>query len=81
MAVLRSREFEDDLPYPEDGRFIFIIYREEESIPLTEQEAVTKLLDNTTVLVYDNEDNDRLVAYAIRTASGMGIESIDLNKV
>ncbi len=81
MAVLRDREFDDDLPYPEDGRFIFIIYREEESIPLTEQEAVTELLDNTTVLVYDNEDNDHLVAYAIRTASGMGIESIDLNKV
>ncbi len=81
MAVLRDREFDDDLPYPEDGRFIFIIYREEESIPLTEQEAVTELLDNTTVLVYDNADSDHLVAYTVRSASGMGIESIDLNKV
>ncbi len=58
MAVLRNREFDDDLPYPDDGRFVFVIYREEESIPLTEQEAVSELLDNTTVMVYDNSDND-----------------------
>ncbi len=81
MAVLRSREIEDDLPYPEDGRFIFVIYREEESIQLTEQEAMSQLLDNTTVLVYDNSDNDPLVAYAIRTASGMRIEAANLNGV
>ena len=79
MAVLRNREYEDYLSAPEDGNFLFVIYREEESIQLTEKETASQLLDNTTVLVYDNEDNDPLVAFTVRTASEMGIEAVDLN--
>ncbi len=79
MAVLRNREYKDDLSTPEDGNFLFVIYRKEEAIQLSEKEAVSQLLDNTTVLVYDNAENDPLVTFTVRAASEMGIEAVDLN--
>ncbi len=80
MAVLPNQEFEDDLSPPENNNFLFVIYRDEEAILLTENEVITKLLDNTTILVYDNAENNPLITFAVRAACEMGVEAIDLNE-
>ncbi len=77
MAVLPNDDCEEDLPDPDDY-FLFVIYRDAEGIDLTETETAVALLNNASVLLYDNTEGDRLVSRYVETASKTGIETLDM---
>jgi hypothetical protein len=77
MAVLPSRDYEDDMPAPE-SYFQFVIYRDAEDIDLTEKEVASELLDNAAAVLFDNEAGDPLSADYAKRAGEMGMEIVGL---